>query len=596
VTLGFRARLFLVFFGLIALALVATDLLVTNRLVLVVVDGIRDDLYIRLDLIQRDVTQAGLAPNDLPAWEALADSLGRSAQARVTIIGRDGVVRGDSEVSAALIPMVQNHADRPEVVDALAHGRGSAIRWSETVRKRMMYVARPFRHDREVAGVVRAAVPLTAVDNAVTRFRTMVVLSSVFALGVAVALSSLAAGWMSRSVRALTAVAKCMAAGDLSGHTGATGRDELAELSRALDQLARNLSRSLTQLRSERDLQEHILNDMGEGVILLGPDGRVAMVNPALREMWLMGADPVGRLPLEITRQAEIHGLFERARRSETAQSAEIELGGLRPRRLLAHAAPLTGGSGGILGVFVDVTDLRRLETVRRDFVANVSHELRTPVATIRSAAETLRDSARSDPEASATFLSIIERNAERMGRLVDDLLELSRIEAGEYRLQMEPLSLAEGVEQVLAAHRAAAAEKRIRLSAALPAPLPAVKADRSALEQILTNLVGNALKYSPEEASVTIHAEASGDRVVVSVEDTGPGIDPQHLPRLFERFYRADTGRARELGGTGLGLSIVRHLVEAMGGQVGVESAPGVGSVFRFDLPVARGNDVRIP
>ena len=443
-------------------------------------------------------------------------------------------------------------------------------------------------------GRVRIAVPLASVDHAAARFRTIVLLSSVLALGIAAALSSLAAAWMSRSVRSLTAVAKKMAAGDLSPQggavrfRGATGRDEVADLGRALDQLAENLSQTLAQLRSERDLQEHILNDMREGVVLLGPDGRVAMVNPALREMWLLGKDVIGRIPLEITRQAEIHGLFERTRRSETAQSAEIELGGLRPRRLLAHAAPLTGGSGGVLGVFVDVTDLRRLETVRRDFVANVSHELRTPVATILSAAETLRDAARNDPEAAASFLSIIERNAQRMGRLVDDLLELSRIEAGEYRLHLEPLWPAEAVEQVLAAHRTTATEKRIRLSADLAGPLSPVLADRSALDQVLTNLVGNALKYSPEEASVTVRAVMQGDRAHFSVEDTGPGIEPQHLPRLFERFYRADAGRSRDLGGTGLGLSIVRHLVEAMGGHVGVESGPGVGSTFRFDLPVA--------
>lgn len=592
--LGIRGKLFLVSLGLIAVSVLASDLLVTSRLVPVLIEGIRHDRYIRLDLIQREVSQTNVAHDDLTAWDALADSLGRYAGERVTVIRRDGVVLGDSEVETALVTKVENHAGRPEVAEALAGGRGSSTRWSATLRERMMYIAVPFRRDGVIAGVVRTAVPLTSVDHDVARFRTIILLSSVLALGIAAALSSLAAAWMSRSVRSLTAVAKKMAAGDLSphadaaGHGGAIRRDEVAELGRALDQLAQNLSHTLAQLRSERDLQEHILNDMSEGVILLGPDGRVAMVNPALREMLLLGSDSIGRIPLEITRQAEIHGLFDRARRSETIQSAEIELGGLRPRRLLAHAAPLTGGSGGVLGVFVDVTDLRRLETVRRDFVANVSHELRTPVATIRSAAETLRDAARDDPEAAASFLSIIERNAERMGRLVDDLLGLSRIEAGEFRLHLEPLSLSEAVEQVLAAHRRTAAEKRIRLSAEFPEALPQIVADRNALEQVLTNLVGNALKYSPEEASVTVRAVAQDDRVHISVADTGPGIEPQHLPRLFERFYRADAGRSRELGGTGLGLSIVRHLVEAMGGHVGVESMPGLGSTFRFDLPTS--------
>jgi two-component system, OmpR family, phosphate regulon sensor histidine kinase PhoR len=587
-TLGFRSRLFLVFVGLIALSVVATDLLVTNRLVPVVVDGLRDDLVVRLGLVRREVAQADLAPDDFPGWEALADSLGRSAQARVTIIRRDGGVLGDSEVNAALIPTVANHADRPEVVAALARGHGSATRWSETVHERLMYVAVPFLRHGEVAGVVRAAVPLTAVDDAVARFRALVLLSSILALGVAVVLSGIAAGWISRSVRSLTAVARTMAAGDLSGRTRATGRDEIAELGRTLDQLAENLGRTLTQLRREHALEDRILNDLREGVILLGPDGRVAMANPALREMWLLAGDVIGRLPLEITRQVEIHALLERTRETGTEQSAEIELGGHPPRRLLAHAAPLSGSPGGVLGVFVDVTELRRLETMRRDFVANVSHELRTPVATIRSAAETMREAARHDPEAAAAFLSIIERSAERMGRLVHDLLELSRLEAGEIPLKLEPLRPAEAAAQALSTFREAAAARRIRLSVDFPETLPRVLADRGALEQVITNLVGNAVTYSGEDATVTVRATALDGRVSISVEDTGPGIAPQHLPRLFERFYRADAGRSRELGGTGLGLSIVKHLVEAMGGRIQVESIPGVGSTFRFDLPGA--------
>lgn len=587
-TLGFRSRFFVASLGLIVLSVVATDLLVGNRLQTVVVDGIRSDLSVRLDLIQGEVARADFGPDDLPAWDSLADSLGLAAQARVTIIRRDGVVLGDSEIPGALLSAVQNHADRPEVMEALARGRGSTTRWSDTLHLRMMYVAVPFRHDGTVTGVARAAMPLAAVDRAVARFRAMLLLSSLLALGAAVVLTSVAAGWRARSIHSLTATARRMADGDLSGRTGATGRGESAELARALDRLAENLSRTMAQLRREHDLQERILNGMREGVLLLGPDGHVAMVNPALREMWLLGKDAIGRLPLEITRQAEIHALFERTRETGEEQTAEIEMGGLRPRRLLAHAAPLSGSPGGVLGVFVDVTDLRRLETVRRDFVANVSHELRTPVATIRSAAETMREAARDDPQAAASFLSIIERNAERMGRMVDDLLGLSRIEAGEFRLELEPIRPAEAATQALAAFRKVATTKRISLSAELPETLPAVLADRRALEQILTNLVGNAVTYSSDEATVTIRAAVTGDRVSISVQDTGPGISPQHLPRLFERFYRADAGRSRELGGTGLGLSIVRHLVEAMGGQVGVESTPGVGSTFRFDLPRA--------
>ena len=251
------------------------------------------------------------------------------------------------------------------------------------------------------------------------------------------------------------------------------------------------------------------------------------------------------------------------------------------------RAAALPGDPGGVLAVFVDVTELRRLESVRRDFVANASHELRTPVAAVRSAAETLR-SAASDPAAAARFSDIIERNAERLERLIADLLELSRIESREFQLSPEPLEIAPVVHHVLSLHRHRAEQKRIELATEFAAGLPSARADRRALEQVFGNLVDNALKYCPEGARVTVRVSPENSTLRVAVADTGPGIDPKHLPRLFERFYRVDAGRSRELGGTGLGLSIVKHLVVAMGGTVGVESAPGQGTTFTFTLPRA--------
>jgi len=292
--LGIRSKLFLISLGLIAVSVVAADLLVTSRLVPVIVQEMHEDVYVRLDLMEREVSEAALNPNDLAAWDTLADSLGRRARTRVTIIRRDGALLGDSEMDIARILDAESHAGRPEVMAALSSGRGESTRWSQTLRERMAYIAVPFRQHGEIAGVVRAAVPLATVDRAVARFRALVAVGSALALGVAVVLSSLAAHWMSRSVRALTSAARRMAAGDLSGRTRAVGRDEVAELGRALDRMAENLGRTLEQLRGERDLRERILHDMREGVLLLGPDGRVAMVNPALREMWILGETPSG--------------------------------------------------------------------------------------------------------------------------------------------------------------------------------------------------------------------------------------------------------------------------------------------------------------
>jgi two-component system phosphate regulon sensor histidine kinase PhoR len=314
----------------------------------------------------------------------------------------------------------------------------------------------------------------------------------------------------------------------------------------------------------------------------------VALANPALRDTLLLGSDVVGKSPLEVVRNAALKRILDEAASASEVVSGELEMGDIKPRRLLVHAAALRGDPKGVLAVFVDVTDLRRLETVRRDFVANVSHELRTPVAAVRSAAETLRRAIETQPDAASEFVDMIERNADRLGQLVDDLLDLSRIESREFKLNLEAVNLEHVAGQVVSMSRERADAKGLRLSVAVAADAPAARADRRALEQVLGNLLENAVKYCAPGASVTVKAERDDATVRISMEDTGPGIEPQHLPRLFERFYRVDAGRSRELGGTGLGLSIVKHLVEAMQGRVAVESTPGQGSRFSFWLPIA--------
>lgn len=400
--------------------------------------------------------------------------------------------------------------------------------------------------------------------------------------------AALATAWMSRVVRDLTSAARRMTEGDLDVRTGLEGDNELAELGRALDQLADSLKGTVRELRSERDLQGRILEGMQEGVLVLDKNGRLVMMNPALRAMLLLGTDAKGKLLLEVVRHADLHELVNRARTGRTVALGEIDLPGIKPRRLLVHATGFAGEAGGLLAVFVDVTDLRRLESLRRDFVANVSHELRTPVTAVRSAAETLRESALKDPDASvpARFVDIIERNAERLQSLIEDLLELSRLESKEFRLKKERVELAVVANIVVGLFRERAEKKGVRLRVELDGGLPPLMTDQRALEQVVSNLVDNAVKYCPAGADVTVSAAKAHGAVCVVVRDTGPGIDPAHVPRLFERFYRVDAGRSREIGGTGLGLSIVKHLVEAMGGAVTVDSAVGKGSAFSVMLP----------
>jgi two-component system phosphate regulon sensor histidine kinase PhoR len=446
----------------------------------------------------------------------------------------------------------------------------------------MMYAAVPVMRQGSMIGTARVALPLTQVDEAMSRLRKSLGMAALLALAVAAIVSYSAAGLTSRRLRDLTGAARKMAAGDLATRTRAGGHDEIAALGAALDQFAESLSRSLGELRAERDLLTGILSSMNEGVLVVGGDGRIVLSNPALRAMLLVPQEAVGKSVLQVIRNADLNQVLHAAA-AGAASEAEVDLAGLRPRRVLVRAVPLQDAPRGVLAVFVDVTELRRLESVRRDFVANASHELRSPLTTVRAAAETLR-SVENDPKAAARFIELIQRNADRLASLIDDLLDLSRIESRELKLEVEPLDLGAVVDRALAQHAHRAQVKHITLRSELTGA-PGVRADRRALDHVLGNLIDNALKYCPEGAAIRIAAVPENGRVRLSVSDTGPGISPEHLPRLFERFYRVDAGRSRELGGTGLGLSIVKHLVEAMGGAVSAESRVGAGSTFTFTL-----------
>jgi two-component system phosphate regulon sensor histidine kinase PhoR len=410
----------------------------------------------------------------------------------------------------------------------------------------------------------------------------------VASVGATVAILFVASRGLASSAHELRVAAQRMAGGDFSGRTRFEGHDPLGEAGQALDLLAGNLESTLADLHRERAVQGQILEGMQEGVLVLDRDGRVVMMNPAFRAMLLLGTEAKGKLLMEVVRHADLHEIVNRALSRRTTALGEIDLPGIKPRRLLTHATAFAGEAGGLLAVFVDVTDLRRLESLRRDFVANVSHELRTPVTAMRSAAETLRVSALYDADLSVAvrFVEMIERNGERLQSLIEDLLELSRLESKEFRLKKEDVDLSVVASIVVSLFRERAEKKGVKLGLALEEGLPRLLTDQRALEQVVANLVDNAIKYCPSGASVTIAGEAAPGAVKIVVRDTGHGIDPKHLPRLFERFYRVDAGRSRDVGGTGLGLSIVKHLVEAMGGQVTVESEVGKGSSFALTLP----------
>jgi two-component system phosphate regulon sensor histidine kinase PhoR len=593
VKLDIRTKLVLVSMGLIAASIVILEAYLRPLVEQEIVDGLHTDLFARLALVERDVAPLVGAGTGV-SWDDLADDFGAGAGLRLTLIRTDGVVLGDSQVAASALSAVENHRDRTEVAAALRGERGSAMRVSATVGRRFLYAAIPIRWKGRIVGVARVAAPLEQLEHAISRLRHALLVGAGLALAAAVLMSTVAAHLMSSALRGITQAASRMSAGDLTARTRVGGVDEVGQLGRTLDGLAENLSATLAALRAERDLFGRMLQSMQEGVLVLDRDLRILLVNQSLRDMLLLGHDVVGRMPIETIRNTELQAVLDGAAASGEPASGEVEIAGLRARRFMVHATPLTGEPRGLVAVFVDVTEIRRLESMRKDFVANVSHELRTPITAVRSAAETARRTVEKDPKAALRFIDMIERNACRLQELVEDLLELSRIESKQLRLEIEAADVGPVVEQVLAVFRDTAERKRLRIATVAPRIHQLVRGDRRAIEQVLTNLIENAVKYCPEGATVTVRITTHEDTgregpgmVRIAVEDTGPGIEPKHLPRLFERFYRADKGRSRDMGGTGLGLSIVKHLVEAMAGKVGVDSTPGKGTVFWFTLPV---------
>jgi len=404
---------------------------------------------------------------------------------------------------------------------------------------------------------------------------------------VAAGMSSLAVALASKPIRELTETARAMVK-DFNVRARLRRDDEVGALGGALDALADHLTRSLANLERERDRLGAILEGMVEGVLVTDADGNVALANRAVREMFGVERDVVGVTPIEALRNADLHEAFEAARRERAMVSRELTVMGARPRQVTVRVAPVDSPAAGEVAVVSDVTELRRLETVRRDFVANVSHELRTPVAAIRASVETLLLGAADDPAAAREFIAIIDRHGERLHRLVEDLLQLSKLESREHTLALVPVDVAGAIDHAIELLAVAAQARRATVAADVAPDVTAVRADRPSLEHVLTNLIENAVKYSPEGSRVTVRARRVGDRVRVSVEDNGTGIEARHLGRIFERFYRVDTGRSRALGGTGLGLAIVKHLGEAMRAPVSVESTVGRGTTFHVDLLAA--------
>ena len=515
--------------------------------------------------------------------DALAKKLGEEIDARVTIIALDGTVLGDSEQNPYAM---ENHANRPEVKDALATGVGESTRYSTTLGQKMMYVAVPIPHEGEILGVARVSLPLTAVESLVRQ----VTVSIIIAMAVATVLVILAA-WLiaritTRPIRKLTAASQRIASGELGQKIPIEARDEVGELAHAFNEMSARLKEMVEAISEDRTRLASILDNMADGVVMTDAEGSISLANKAVEKLFNI-REPESKPLIEAVRDHEVDELLKLCLKTGGMQFVQYESSASK-RYLRVIAVPIV--NSGVLLLFQDLTELRNLQTTRRELIGNISHEFRTPLAGIKAMVETLRDGAVDDRKAARDFLSRIDSEVDRLTQLVAELTELSRIETGKAELKLEPVNINDLVEEVTAQLSPQVERQRLSIVKELAADLPSVSADRARMRQVMVNLLHNAIKFTDAGGKITLTTHREGDSVTVDVTDTGRGIASDDLPHVFERFYKGDKARAGD--GAGMGLAIAKHIVEAHGGSISVESEEGKGSTFSFSLPLQAGSE----
>jgi two-component system phosphate regulon sensor histidine kinase PhoR len=520
----------------------------------------------------------------VPDLDDEADRIGQLLNARVTFVAADGRVMGDSAETLEALATVDNHGQRPEIIEAATRGLGRSLRYSTTVKFEMLYVAVPVKHP--AVAFVRVALPLTDVGQQLRGVLTATMTALILALAGGAVIAWIFSRRIGRRVRSIADVARRYRTGDLTPPRLGYGDDELGMVARALDDSVQEVGRRLAEQARDHARMEAILAGMVEGVIVVDAQGRLQLVNDAARQMLKLDAPAIGRAYIETIRHPAIAELVAAVLLNRTPAPLQLSPPRDPSRTIMARAAPATGtGAHGVVLVLLDITDLRRADQIRRDFVANVSHELRTPLTAIRGYVEALSEG---DANADETrrFLEIIARHTERMERLVKDLLRLARLDAGQETLDLTACDTRGLIDAVVGDLTSLADQRQQKVDIDIDASAETVRVDPAKMHDALRNLVANAINYAPEQTVIRIEAVRRDGRIAISVSDTGPGIPDQDLPRVFERFYRVDKSRARDPGGTGLGLAIVKHLVELHGGTVRAENRREGGARFVLTVP----------
>jgi two-component system phosphate regulon sensor histidine kinase PhoR len=544
-------------------------------------DNLRSQLENEVKITAEASLPGFLSQDKQGILDALTKRLGEQTDTRFTIIAVDGTVLGDSEEDPATM---ENHATRPEIRDALSIGLGESTRYSTTLEQKMMYIAVPISHQGELLGTARVSLPLTAVESLVHR----VTMSIITAMLVATLLVILAA-WViaritTRPIRKLTVASERIASGELGQKITIETRDEVGELAQAFNEMSLKLKELVETISEDRARLATILDNMADGVIMTDSEGNILLANNAAEKLFNI-KNATGKPLIEVVRDHEMDEVLKLCLKTVKTQTVQYE-SGTSKRYVRVIAIPIAHDEiSSVLLLFQDLTELRNLQTTRRELVGNISHEFRTPLTGIKVMVETLRDGAVDDKEAARDFLTRIDDDVERLTQIVAELTELSRIETGEAELRLEPVNLNLLVEEVITQLGPQVKRQQLTADTKIDTSLPTVQADKRRIRQTIVNLIHNAIKFTDPGGKITVATKVHGDSVIVDISDTGIGIAKSDLPHVFERFYKGD--RARSGGGAGMGLAIAKHVVEAHGGSIRVQSEEGKGSTFSFSLPL---------
>ena len=543
--------------------------------------------HLKLQLVNEAELVANISASSFadPAQQVnlnvMAQTIGAEINTRITFIALDGTVLGDNDQTAA---NMENHATRPEVQAALAGNIGQDTRYSTTLREYMMYAAVPVLSQGQKIGVARVALPLSMVESSVNSEVLTIITAVVIATVLFILIAALIARMITQPVRQITKAAAGITAGNLGQQIEIRTNDEIGRLAHAFNEMSQNLKTTIAAIVDERSNLATVLINLTDGVVMTDGEEKLLLTNPAAERLFNFKAENVKGHPLiEAVHDYEIDEIVKKCLSTSHEQTAQLETNG---RFIRVIAVPITTGrSYSTLVLFQDLTELRNLQTMRRELIGNISHDLRTPIAGIKAMVETLQDTAIDDKQVALDFLTSINGEVDRLTQMVTELTELSHIETGKAELRRVPTNLNNLIQEVVDQMRPQAESKPVTITTVFGSNLPVIKVDKDRIRQTLTNLVHNAIKFNNPGGKVTISTTFLNESAIVSVSDTGMGISKEDLPHIFERFYKAD--KARSQGGSGLGLAIAKHTIQAHGGNISVKSEEGKGTTITFDLPL---------